>query len=574
MTALTAAIVLPLNTGFGIAAAWVIARFQFPGRAILTTLIDLPFAVSPVISGLVFVLLFGAQGLFGPWLAAHGIKIIFALPGIVLATLFVTFPFVARELIPVMEGLGREEEEAAVALGASGWQMFRRVTLPNIRWGLLYGVILLTARAIGEFGAVSVVSGHIRGQTNTAPLHVEILYNEYEYSAAFAVASVLALLALVTLIVKSIVERRLERAAQADRAEGSQGMSIEVRGITKRFGAFTAVDDVSLHVEEGELVGLLGPSGSGKTTVLRIIAGLECPDQGSVWLDDVDVSRETVARRGVGFVFQHYALFRHLTVFENVAFGLRVRPRAHRPSTAAIKERVQTLLELVQLDKLAGRLPSQLSGGQRQRVALARALAVEPRVLLLDEPFGALDATVRRELRRWLRRLHDELHVTSLFVTHDQEEALEVSDRVVIMHQGRIEQVGSPEEIYERPSSAFVYQFVGDVNLFSGRVSDGHAHVGGVVLPVDPSAAREDGSATVLIRPHLLDIDREPIGGRQFGAQVTQVAPRGPIVRVALVTDDGDHVRVDVSRERHARLNLLAGERVFLRPHEGDVFIS
>jgi sulfate transport system ATP-binding protein len=351
-------------------------------------------------------------------------------------------------------------------------------------------------------------------------------------------------------------------------------MSIEVRGITKRFGAFTAVDDVSLQVEEGELVGLLGPSGSGKTTVLRIIAGLERPDLGSVWLDGVDVSRETVARRGVGFVFQHYALFRHLTVFENVAFGLRVRPRAQRPSAAAIKERVQTLLELVQLDKLAGRLPSQLSGGQRQRVALARALAVEPRVLLLDEPFGALDATVRRELRRWLRRLHDELHVTSLFVTHDQEEALEVSDRVVIMHQGRIEQVGSPDEIYERPSSAFVYQFVGDVNLFSGRVSDGYAHVGGVALPVDPSAAREDGSATVLIRPHLLDIDREPNGARQFGAQVTQIAPRGPIVRVALVTDDGDHVRVDVSRERHARLNLLAGERVFLRPHDGEVFIS
>jgi sulfate transport system permease protein len=209
LTAIAALVAVPLNTVFGVAAAWVISRFEFPGRGLLVTLIDLPFAISPVVAGLVFVLMFGAQGLLGPWLTAHGIKIIFAVPGILLATMFVTVPFVARELIPVMQEQGSEEEQAALALGASGWQMFRRVTLPNIRWALFYGVVLLNARAIGEFGAVSIVSGHIRGQTNTAPLHVEILYNEYNFAAAFAVASVLALMALATLAAKGILGRKL-----------------------------------------------------------------------------------------------------------------------------------------------------------------------------------------------------------------------------------------------------------------------------------------------------------------------------------------------------------------------------
>ncbi len=211
LTAVTALVAVPLNTLFGLAAAWALARFRFPGRGLLITLIDLPLAISPVVAGLVFVLMFGAQGLLGPWLAAHGIRIIFAVPGILLATMFVTVPFVARELVPLMEEQGSEEEQAALALGASGWQMFRRVTLPNIRWGLLYGVVLLNARAIGEFGAVSVVSGHIRGLTNTAPLHVEILYNEYNFAAAFAVASVLALMALATLAAKSVLGRRIAR---------------------------------------------------------------------------------------------------------------------------------------------------------------------------------------------------------------------------------------------------------------------------------------------------------------------------------------------------------------------------
>ena len=248
-------------------------------------------------------------------------------------------------------------------------------------------------------------------------------------------------------------------------------MSIEVRHITKTFGDFTALKEVSLEIPTGELIALLGPSGSGKTTLLRVIAGLEVADPGSgaILFDGEDATSRSSRDRQVGFVFQHYALFRHMTIFENVAFGLRVRPRKVRPSDSEIRERVSALLRLVQLDWLAARYPSQLSGGQRQRVALARALAVEPKVLLLDEPFGSLDAKVRKELRRWLRRLHDELHVTSVFVTHDQEEALEVADRVVVMNEGRVEQVGTPDQVYHHPANPFVYNFLGNVNLFKGE---------------------------------------------------------------------------------------------------------
>src|SRR5688572_5715435 len=247
-------------------------------------------------------------------------------------------------------------------------------------------------------------------------------------------------------------------------------MGIEVRRVSKRFGSFVAVDEVSLQVASGELVALLGPSGSGKTTLLRIIAGLEAADQGSVLLEGEDATERNVRDRGVGFVFQHYALFRHMSVFENVAFGLRARPRARRPAEEEIRRRVMQLLELVQLDYLSDRLPSELSGGQRQRVALARALAVEPKVLLLDEPFGALDAKVRQELRRWLRRLHENIHLTSVFVTHDQEEALELADRVAIMNHGRIEQDGTPAEVVEHPATPVVVDFLGTVNIFHGRI--------------------------------------------------------------------------------------------------------
>lgn len=248
-------------------------------------------------------------------------------------------------------------------------------------------------------------------------------------------------------------------------------MCIQVTNITKRFGNFSVLQNVSLEVKSGELLALLGPSGSGKTTLLRIIAGLEQPETGCILLNKKEATNRNPAQRRVGFVFQHYALFRHMTVFENVAFGLKVRPRRARPSKIEIHRKVMELLKLVQLESQAGHYPSQLSGGQRQRIALARALAVEPEILLLDEPFGALDANVRRELRRWLRRLHDELHVSSVFVTHDQEEALEIADRVAIMNAGKIEQVGTPTEVYERPANSFVYDFLGSVNFFHGRIA-------------------------------------------------------------------------------------------------------
>src|SRR5471032_2370890 len=285
-------------------------------------------------------------------------------------------------------------------------------------------------------------------------------------------------------------------------------MSIIVRSLQKRFGDFVALDNVSLDFPSGELVALLGPSGCGKTTLLRVIAGLEYADGGQVVLQGQDVATVGAREREVGFVFQHYALFRHMTVFENVAFGLRVKPRKERPSEAVIREKVHELLKLVQLDWLATRFPSQLSGGQRQRVALARALAVEPKVLLLDEPFGALDAKVRKELRSWLRRLHDEISVTTVFVTHDQEEALEVSDRVVVMNGGKIEQVGTPEEVYARPATSFVYNFLGNVNIFHGRVSDGKVQFGEMEMPLPhaQASAANTEKAAVFIRPHLLDL--------------------------------------------------------------------
>ena len=290
-------------------------------------------------------------------------------------------------------------------------------------------------------------------------------------------------------------------------------MQIELRGVTRQFGTFTALSDVDLTVSSGELVALLGPSGSGKTTLLRVIAGLETPDRGVVMLDGRDATAQRVRDRKVGFVFQHYALFRHMTVFENIAFGLRVRPRSRRPKEAVIDETVHRLLDLVQLEPQATRYPSELSGGQRQRVALARALAVEPSVLLLDEPFGALDAKVRKELRRWLRRLHDTLNVTSVFVTHDQEEAMELAGRVVIMNHGRIEQVGTPDDVYSRPQSPFVYDFLGDINLFHGRIEGGSIRLGSLAVEVpglDPAHPRD---AALYLRPHMLEVRIEPGAG-------------------------------------------------------------
>ena len=315
-------------------------------------------------------------------------------------------------------------------------------------------------------------------------------------------------------------------------------MSIRVDGIRKTFGGFAALDDISLNVPQGELVGLLGPSGSGKTTLLRIIAGLEKPDRGRVLFNERDVTTLDVRRRKVGFVFQQYALFRHLTVADNVAFGLRMLPRGERPGRDAVRARVRELLELVQMDTMAGRYPAQLSGGQKQRVALARALALEPEVLLLDEPFGALDAKVRKELRRWLRHLHEQISVTSIFVTHDQEEAMEVSDQVVVMSQGHIEQIGSPLTVYEQPASRFVFDFLGHINALEGLYDGAVWQSGEARLRLETHGACPDGALTLYLRPHEATLAKAPVEHAHlpvklaarsvFGGTVTlELEPRG-----------------------------------------------
>jgi sulfate transport system ATP-binding protein len=351
-------------------------------------------------------------------------------------------------------------------------------------------------------------------------------------------------------------------------------MSVEVRNISKSFGDFSALRDVSLLVPDGKLVALLGPSGSGKTTLLRIIAGLEHPDPGSgpVLFHDEDVAHRKVGDRRVGFVFQHYALFRHMTVFENVAFGLRVRPRRHRPSKAKIAAKVRQLLELVQLEQLASRYPSQLSGGQRQRVALARALAVEPKVLLLDEPFGALDARVRKELRTWLRRLHDELHVTSVFVTHDQDEALEVADQIVVMNHGRIEQAGTPDDVFHHPRTEFVLHFLGEVNQFHGRIGADRVQLGPIELPFESNGQTIGSEARVFVRPHDVTIDTKTNGLPSIPAQVLRVHSAGPVVRVELRTSAGQALVAELSQERFCTMSLTHGASVFVRPRHIRVF--
>ena len=344
---------------------------------------------------------------------------------------------------------------------------------------------------------------------------------------------------------------------------------IRVSNVSKHFGDFAALDDVSLEVPEGSLGALLGPSGSGKSTLLRIIAGLERPDTGQVLIDGQDTTGVPPQERNIGFVFQHYAAFKHMTVRENVAFGLKIRKQP-KPQ---IDARVDELLGVVGLSGYQQRYPSQLSGGQRQRMALARALAVEPKVLLLDEPFGALDAKVRKELRRWLRQLHDEIHVTSVFVTHDQEEALEISDRVVVINKGKVEQVGTPEEVYDHPATPFVASFLGSVNLFHGRVENGHLHVGDDALAL-ASTDGSDGNAVAFVRPHEFDLvpGWEARGG--LPARIVRIVSVGPSAQIELTHHDGELIEVTIGREAFRLLGLSEGDQVSLRPRHIRVFPS
>jgi sulfate transport system ATP-binding protein len=347
-------------------------------------------------------------------------------------------------------------------------------------------------------------------------------------------------------------------------------MSITLKNVFKRFGDFVAVNDVSLEVPNGSLVALLGPSGSGKTTLLRIIAGLEVPDRGTVFYRDEDITQYSARDRRVGFVFQHYALFRHMTIADNVGYGLRVRGIGKKERQA----RVDELLKLVRLESHGERYPSQLSGGQRQRIALARALAAQPTVLLLDEPFGALDAKVRTELRQWLRRLHQEIHVTSVFVTHDQEEAFEVADHVVVMNEGKIEQMGTPLQVFEHPANEFVMDFLGNVNVFHGRVEHGKALLPGLEVSYPDYPHSESRNAAFYVRPHELALEHHKNGAGSMEAKVLHVNPTGSTVKVELGTVDDDRViNAELTAERFAELALKPGDIVHVSPRKVRVFM-
>jgi sulfate/thiosulfate transport system ATP-binding protein len=345
-------------------------------------------------------------------------------------------------------------------------------------------------------------------------------------------------------------------------------MSIQIKNVSKAFGNVVVLDDVSLEVPDGSLLALLGPSGSGKTTLLRIIAGLEVPDSGSVLYQQEDITHDSARDRKVGFVFQHYALFRHMTVAENIGYALRVR----KVPKAKIRERVKELLKLIRLEGLETRYPGQLSGGQRQRVALARALAAQPRVLLLDEPFGALDAKVRQELRRWVRKLHEQIHVTSIFVTHDQEEASELADRVVVMNQGRIEQIGTPDEIYDQPTTPFVYNFLGDTNSFQTEVRNGQAEIAEGIFDLADENFEDSQSLVAYARPHLMMIHRKLVAPTCLRAVVKKVSAVGPLVRFDLVTANGEAFVVKISHHRHRELEVSEDEKVFVTPGEMKFF--
>lgn len=350
-------------------------------------------------------------------------------------------------------------------------------------------------------------------------------------------------------------------------------MSIVIENVSKSFGSFHALKNINLKIETGELVALLGPSGSGKTTLLRIIAGLEDPDEGVIHFENKEVTHLHTAKRKVGYVFQHYALFKHMTVFDNIAYGLKVLPRKNRPSKEAIEEKVTKLLQLIKLEAFRDRYPSQLSGGQKQRVALARALAVEPKLLLLDEPFGALDAKVRKELRRWLRQLHENFQITSIFVTHDQEEALDVANRIVVMNEGKIEQIGSPQEVYENPKTPFVYNFLGNVNIFEGRLHDGKLINGAAEFPVPDANPAENRSVYGYVRPHELILSRESQPEKSIRATIVHVHHIGRTVNIELKRNDTlEFIEAEITREEFDHLHAQIGDDVFVSPKHIHIF--
>lgn len=351
-------------------------------------------------------------------------------------------------------------------------------------------------------------------------------------------------------------------------------MSIQINNISKVYGSFKALDQINFDIQTGELVALLGPSGSGKTSLLRIIAGLETADEGSILIDGENITQASIRDRKIGFVFQHYALFRHMSVFENIAYGLKVRPRKTRPSSSEIKEKVNRLLNLVKLEPFANRFPSQLSGGQRQRVALARALAVEPKVLLLDEPFGALDAKVRKDLRRWIRKLHDDFQITSVFVTHDQEEAMDVADRIVVMNEGKVEQIGTPEQVYEAPKNPFVYDFIGNVNLFRGRLHNGKLRQGQLEVDIPEYGQVQNIDAIAYARPHELAVERTPTKDG-VPANITHVHFTGATIKLELKRKDTEEqLEAELMTEQFQNLQLKKGEDVYVKPKQLKIFLS
>lgn len=358
-------------------------------------------------------------------------------------------------------------------------------------------------------------------------------------------------------------------------------MSIEIKKISKQFGNFQALRNINLEINSGELVALLGPSGCGKTTLLRIIAGLESADEGNILFSGKDTIDVHVRERQVGFVFQHYALFRHMTVFENVAFGLRIKNRADRPSEIAIQKKVHDLLNLVQLDWLANQYPSKLSGGQRQRVALARALAVEPKVLLLDEPFGALDTKVRKELRRWLRHLHDELQVTSIFVTHDQEEAFEVADRVVLMNAGIVEQVDTPQAVWKQPVNSFVYEFLGNVSVFPARVHEGRIHIDNTVIDAPEYQHMQHAKAQAYIRPYDFSVEPYTKQSLGFSVRLQRAVMIGPITRLELLRVDTSSIQstdslmeIQMLSEFYQKMGFQEGDKLTVSPKKARIFFD